>query len=162
MNKTLSRRLPLFVLTVSITALAVALVAQFVFGLKPCELCLTQRIPFVVAALLGAVALLDGRGRWRRGLMTLAALAFLVNSGIAVYHVGVEQKWWHSSCAPEQGSPVAVTDLAAMMAKPVDVRCDEPAWQWHGITMAAMNVPFSAGLAMVTALVVLGGGGRRR
>jgi disulfide bond formation protein DsbB len=36
----------------------------------------------------------------------------------------------------------------AQMSKPVEVACDQPAWAWHGITMAAMNIPFSAALAV--------------
>ena len=149
-----SRLVPLLVLMVCAGALAVALIAQYGFGLKPCELCITQRVPFVVAGILAALALLGRAAPLRRALMVLAALAFLVNAGIAVYHVGVEQKWWASGCAPARGGPVAVTDLAAMMAKPVEARCDEPAWAWHGITMAAMNIVFSGGLAVVTLVLV--------
>ncbi|MGE5477835.1 MAG: disulfide bond formation protein B [Bacteroidales bacterium] len=149
-----SRLLPLLVLAISVAALATALIAQYGFGLKPCVLCLTQRVPFVVAGLLAAMALLGRAAPWRRLLMALAGLAFLVNSAIAVYHVGVEQKWWQSSCAPAEQGAVAVTDLAAMMAKPVEARCDEPAWAWHGITMAAMNIVFSGGLALVTLALV--------
>jgi disulfide bond formation protein DsbB len=145
-----SRLLPLFVLAVSALALAFALVAQYGFGLRPCVLCITQRVPFVVAGGLGALALLAVMRRWRRLLMTVAGLAFLVNSGIAVYHTGVEQKWWQSACASSESGPVDVNDLAAMMSKPVEARCDEPAWAWHGITMAAMNIVFSGGLAVVT------------
>jgi disulfide bond formation protein DsbB len=149
MKTQLARLLPLFVLAVSAAALAAALIAQYGFGLRPCVLCITQRVPFVIAGGLAALALTGRAAPWRRGLMALAGLAFLINSAIAVYHVGVERKWWQSSCAPAEGGPVAVTDLAAMMSKPVEVRCDEPAWAWHGITMAAMNIVFSGGLAVV-------------
>lgn len=150
-----SRLVALFVLAVSVSALALAFVAQYGFGLKPCVLCLTQRVPFAFAGAVAALALLGAVGdRMRRVLMALAGLAFLVNSGIAVYHVGVEQKWWQSSCAPTEQGPVSVTDLAAMMAKPVEARCDEPSWQWNGITMAAMNIAFSGGLALVMLVLV--------
>lgn len=149
-----SRLLPPLVLAICVAALATALIAQYGFGLKPCELCITQRVPFVVAGGLAALAMLGRAAPWRRVLMALAGLAFLVNSGIAVYHVGVEQKWWQSSCAPTEKGAVAVTDLAAMMAKPVEARCDEPAWAWHGITMAAMNIVFSGGLALVVLTLV--------
>lgn len=149
-----SRLLPQLVLAVCVLALTTALIAQYGFGLKPCVLCITQRVPFVVAGALAALALLRQAMPFRRLLMALAALAFLINSGIAVYHVGVEQKWWQSSCAPTEKGAVAVTDLAAMMAKPVEARCDEPAWAWHGITMAAMNIVFSGGLALVTLVLI--------
>lgn len=150
--KTIPPRLaPLFVLAACVLALASAYTAEYGFGLKPCELCLIQRVPFGIAGLLALLALsprLDGG--WRRPLVLLAALVFAVNSGIAVYHFGVEQHWWASRCAAAPPGALDVSDLAAMMSKPVEARCDEPAWMWHGITMAAMNIVFSAGLALST------------
>ena len=143
-------RIPLFVLAVSVLALSFALIAQYGFGLRPCELCLTQRVPFAVAGTLALLALLPSLGAsFRRALVALAGLAFLINSGIAFYHVGVEQKWWASACAASGNSPLNVADLSAVMTKPVEARCDEPAWEWHGITMAAMNIPFSGGLGIL-------------
>ncbi|HSV28213.1 MAG TPA: disulfide bond formation protein B [Candidatus Omnitrophota bacterium] len=147
-----SRQIALFVLAASAIALASAFTAEYGFGLRPCVLCLTQRVPFVIAGALAAAVLLPRGGRWGRGLLALAGLAFLVNSGIAVYHVGVEQKWWASSCAPAAAAPL--DDLSAAMSKPVEVRCDEPAWQWNGISMAALNIVFSGGLALVTLSLV--------
>ncbi|KAF0222913.1 MAG: disulfide bond formation protein [Rhodospirillaceae bacterium] len=156
---TSSRFLPLFVLAASIGALIAAYVAQYGFGLRPCSLCLTQRVPFAIAALLAVAALLRPRS-WQRSLLTLAGLAFLVNAGIAVYHVGVEQKWWDAACAASPSGAVSLNDLSALMSKPAEARCDEPAWQWHGITMAAMNIVFSGGLALVV-LAALPRKGRR-
>nr|WP_254434935.1 disulfide bond formation protein B [Magnetospirillum sp. UT-4] len=144
------RLVALLVLAACGLALAAAYTAQYGFGLRPCELCLTQRVPFALAGGLAALALLPRFGAGaRRLLVALAGLALLVNAGIAVYHVGVEQKWWASSCAGGGGS-VAVDDLAAAMSRPVEVRCDEPAWAWHGITMAGLNVVFSGVLGLAT------------
>ncbi|MGE5547781.1 MAG: disulfide bond formation protein B [Solirubrobacterales bacterium] len=148
-----SHLVALFVLAVSVVALALAFVAEYGFGLKPCILCLTQRVPFAVAGALATLALLSPRFAVRRVLLGAAALGFLINSGIAVYHVGVEQKWWASSCAKAE-TAIDLTDLAGAMNRPVEVRCDEPAWQWHGITMATLNIFFSGGLALVTLVLV--------
>jgi disulfide bond formation protein DsbB len=147
-----ARAIALFVLSMSALALASAYTAQYGFGLRPCELCLVQRVPFAIAGLLAASVLVLRAPR--RAFLALAGLAFLVNAGVAVYHVGVEQKWWASSCAPAEAAPGSVADLAALMAKPVEVRCDEPAWQWNGITMAALNILFSGGLAVATLALV--------
>lgn len=158
-----SRRLPaLFVLAACVVALASAFIAQYVFGLKPCELCLIQRVPFAVAGLLAVYALLPSTsfGAGRMAVM-IAAAAFAINAGVAFFHFGVEQHWWLSSCASALNGPVDMSNLAAAMAKPVAARCDEPAWQWHGITMAAMNIPFSAFLAIATLFLGLRMEGRR-
>lgn len=144
-----AKAVPAFVLAASAAALAGALFAQYVLGLMPCILCITQRVPFAVAGLLAGVALLAPR--FGRVLMALAGLAFLVNAGIAVYHTGVEKGLWASSCAGNSGA-VDLADLAAAMSKPVEVRCDVPAWEWNGITMAGLNIVYSGGLALIVLL----------
>ncbi len=151
-----------------IGALIAALTAEYGFGLRPCTLCLAQRVPFVLAAVLGLAALLLPLAeRGRRGLVMLAGLAFLVNSGLAVAHVGVERHWWTSPVcgASAAALPATVAEMVARAGKPAEVPCDKPAWQWHGVTMAGANVLYSGGLALVILLFVRrfgASGGRRR
>ncbi|MBI3445200.1 MAG: disulfide bond formation protein B [Magnetospirillum sp.] len=143
------RQLAGFMLAICLTSLAVALVAQYGFGLRPCNLCLIQRVPFVLGALLAAQALRPGRPAGT--LLRLAGLLLLLNGAIAIYHVGVEQHWWASAVCSAAGSgSVDVADLMAEMTKPVEAQCDQPAWSFHGITMAALNIPFSAGIGLIT------------
>jgi len=145
--KTASRPIALSVAGICLASLAVALVAQYGFGLRPCNLCLIQRVPFVLAALFGLLALRDGQPAAL--LLRLAGIVLLINGGIAVYHVGVEQHWWASAvCSGGQQGAVAVADLLAEMSKPAEAQCDSPAWSFHGITMAALNVPFSSLLGL--------------
>src|SRR5260370_10178561 len=71
---------------------------QFVMGLRPCPLCLEQRIAFYVSIPLAiVVAIAAGRGV-PRGLavagLGVIALAMLFNSGLALFHAGIEWKWW--------------------------------------------------------------------
>lgn len=153
MTRMTPRTLPALVMLACAGALAFAFTAQHVFGLLPCILCYTQRVPFAVAGLLAALAF--ARPRLARPLMVLAGLAFLVNAGIAVYHVGVEQHWWASTCSGGSGIAAPSQDLASLMSKPVAVSCDQPAWQFHGITMAGLNIPFSGGLAAIVLLLAL-------
>jgi disulfide bond formation protein DsbB len=142
-----SRTIALSVAGICLAALAFALVAQYGFGLRPCNLCLIQRVPFVLAALLGLAAARDGLPAFV--LLRVAGLLLLLNGAVAVYHVGVEQHWWASAvCSGSQQGAVAVADLLAEMSKPAEPQCDTPAWSFHGITMAALNVPFSALLGL--------------
>lgn len=143
------RTLALGAALLSLAALAAAYTAEHVFGLMPCELCLLQRKPFMIAAGLGLATALFPARQWRRAAVALLGLVFLANAGIAFYHMGVERKWWAASCAPADGAALDLSDLAAAMSRPVEVRCDTPAWEWNGITMAGMNVVFSGALALV-------------
>ena len=75
-----------------------AWVFQYGLGLKPCPLCLEQRYAYYFAIPLAAmVALGDHAGASRKVLiaaLVAIALGMLWNTGLGVYHSGVEWKWW--------------------------------------------------------------------
>ncbi len=156
-----SRLVASCVFAASLGMLAAAYVAEFGFGLEPCILCLYQRVPYGVTALLGAVAMAPTLGRaLRLGLLAVAGVVFLGEAGLAFYHVGVEQHWWQAATAcgsagPAAGGPMSVTDLRAQMAAPGVVPCDEPAWMVFGISMAGYNVLAALALGAATLAAVL-------
>lgn len=145
----------------SFIALAGALSSQFIGGLEPCILCLYQRIPFVIVIAFGLIGLiLHKNERIATVLISLCAIAFLVNAGIAIYHSGVELKWWESAvegckvpAANENESTASWIDrITAMPAVP----CTEIQWKdpVMGLTMANYNVVLNAFLFIACALSV--------
>lgn len=133
-------------------ALAAAWYFQLVVGLAPCPLCLEQRIAYYIGVPLGLVALallMAGRGRAGRGLLGLLALLMLGNMGLAIFHAGVEWRFWPgpTSCT---GAPTVVTGSILSALKGANVpRCDEAAWRLFGLSMAGWNALIAAGLALV-------------
>jgi disulfide bond formation protein DsbB len=82
-------------------------------------------------------------------LLLAAGVAALAGTGIAVFHVGVEQHWWQGTaeCGSTLGAASSIEDMRRMLlAQPV-VRCDEVAWSLFGISMAGYNALISLGLA---------------
>lgn len=142
---------------VSLLSLAGAYTAEYGFDLKPCVLCLYQRIPYAVVVVLGLLMLAFRKNQtvsWL--LLALSSGVFAVGAALAFFHVGVEQHWWQGleGCS---GSGIANTieDLRAqIMGAPV-VRCDQPAFRFLGITMAGYNVLWSGALAVVSGYAAL-------
>ncbi len=142
------------VLAASIVVLGTALLSQYVGGLRPCVLCLYQRVPYVLTIILSGLALaafLAGRPQPTVARWALAACAavFLAGAGIAAYHVGVEQGWWAgtASCSGPDLNTMTIEELREhLLAAPI-VRCDEVAWSLFGISMAGYNVLTSLALA---------------
>lgn len=128
-------------------SLIMALIAQFGFKLLPCDLCILQRYPAVLA--VGFWLLAEATGKWRL-LLALFLFACLITAAIALYHTGVEQSWWPgpSSCSGS-GNQLADTleQLKQQILSAPVVRCDKPAIEVMGITMASANFMFSLGLA---------------
>lgn len=143
----------------SIAALASALIAQYAFGLQPCELCVFQRIPFVIAIFIGLFGFYADHKNFttlRNGALALLGLTFLANTVIAGFHTGVERKWWkglEGCSAPDMTGSMADI-LARIKAAPI-ARCDEIPWADPiiGLSMANYNFIFCLGIAVYCAIV---------
>jgi disulfide bond formation protein DsbB len=128
---------------------------QYGLGYLPCPLCLDQRIPYYVALPLAAAlafAAYAGAPRWMLigGLLVIAAAMF-IGGGIAIYHAGVEWKWWAgpTECSGPLGNFGSAGNLLETIETTRVVRCDEAAWRLFGLSLAGYNVLVSAVLAAV-------------
>lgn len=136
------RKLLILCALISFLLLAVALVAQYGFGLHPCHLCIYQRIPYAIIlliSLLGAVLVKNWRGRYM--IAALCALLFLTDAGIAGYHAGVEKGIFKGpdSCSSDGGGETLEEIRAAIMNAPL-VSCAQAMAYFFGLSMAAWNM----------------------
>jgi disulfide bond formation protein DsbB len=136
---------------------ALTLGAAFGFqlaGYPPCDLCWTQRYPYMAIIAIG----LSGHFLKLNPTIILGILALLFagDAGVAGYHAGVEYKWW---AGPDTCTGVgALTSdniedaLNAIMNAPM-VRCDEVPWSLAGVSMAGYNFLIATAMTilMVTA-----------
>lgn len=142
-------------LLVALLAAAAPLLARGTetwFGLLPCELCLWQRVPYWAAAgaALAAACLVR-----RPALLQAAGIAVAGSGLIAAFHLGVEAGWWPSplpGCrVVAAGGATSVEELLAALRPAPVAPCDQPVFLIPGLplSMAAMNLIYSAGLAML-------------
>lgn len=146
----------LLILAACIGAFILVLALQYGFGVQPCVLCIWQRVPVGTAAILALAAYVMHRGGkpvwW---LLALCAVVFAVESGLAIFHTGVERHWWlgTSGCTiqhPLHGNNAE--DLRQQLLNTVVARCDEISWTFLGLSLANWNVPFSLALCAFSAL----------
>ena len=132
-----SRHLIISAATGSALLLVAALGFQYLGGLAPCQLCIWQRWPHAAAVAVGAAALIFGVPK----LAWAGAFAAAASAAIALFHAGVEYKWWKGleTCST---TPLEMTSGAELLdfstAQPI-VLCDEVVWSFFGLSMAAWN-----------------------
>ena len=138
--------LPLLAGAGSAALLLAALGFQW-FGYAPCELCILQRWPHLAAVVIAGLIWLTG---WDRALSFLGMAAVAIAAGLAVYHSGVEMKWWpgptHCSGGLGNIAGMSTQDLMAQLEAAPVVRCDEVAWRFLGLSMATWNAICSLAL----------------
>jgi disulfide bond formation protein DsbB len=144
----------LVIALVSTATIAGAWFFELVMKLKPCPLCLEQRVPYYIAIPL---ALVVAFAAWRRapraiimgGLIALAAL-MLWGTYLGVFHAGVEWKLWpgpaECSGATQLGPAGGLMDRLKTI---VVVRCDEAAWRFLGVSLAGYNALITLALAAI-------------
>lgn len=130
-----------------------ALVAEYGFGLPPCEMCWWQRYPHMAALILAGAAWVTRRD----ALVTLAAAAIALSGVIGGFHAGVEYGWWEGLTRCASGA-ISGDPLDAIMNAPV-VRCDVAPWSLLGVSLAGWN--FLISLVAAAGILALLGGARR-
>ena len=137
-----------FLVVAAAAALAAALALQFLGGLPPCPFCIYQRYPYLVVIVVGALGLWLRRPRLA---LALAALALAVNVGLAAYHVGIEQGWLAlpEGCAAA-GRAATIEELRQQL-QTAPARCDQVAFTFAGLSLAAWNVVYAAVLLLFAA-----------
>lgn len=151
-----SKLMPLFMALISASALGMALMSQYVFGLLPCNLCIFQRYPYGIVIVLGIIGFLIA-GKCKKtstAIMSMMGITFFANSVIAFYHSGVELKWWESfleGCKVPELSDNIEEMMEQIRATKDVVRCDEIPWADPilGLSMANYNVMFCFGLGII-------------
>ena len=145
-----------------VAALAAATVGGALFiehglGVKPCDLCLQQRIPYYVGTVLAAgaavIAARRPRGTAPALALSLVALLFAAGSIGGAYHAGVEWGLWAgpTGCTGGISRPAAMGDFLRQLETVKVVRCDEVAMRILGLSLAAWNAVIALGLALLAA-----------
>lgn len=148
-------RIGLLLLLASAGSLTFAFIAQFVFGIEPCILCLAQRVPFAVATILAAtVVAARPFGKHSTALLFAISFVYVVNMAIAIFHTGVEQHWWlgTSGCSTQALNGNSPDELREALLNTTLARCDEISWTFLNLSMANWNILLSGGLAAFAAL----------
>ncbi|APX83997.1 disulfide bond formation protein B [Methylorubrum extorquens] len=134
-----------------------ALVFEHGLGYVPCKLCLTERVPYYLAAPLALIAA-GLPPRPARFVLGLVALVLIYGAGLGVYHAGAEWGFWPgpSDCGGGSGAgPADVADFLKNLESVRPVDCTAAAWRFLGLSLAGWNALIAAGLGLLAAAAAL-------
>jgi len=155
LHRSLTRRTALAAILLAAAAtITGALIFEHGFGLRPCKLCLQQRIPYYLAMPLATVAIVLPP-RWQQAALLGLALVFVISAGLGIHHAGVEWGWWAgpSDCAGAQpAAPGSMGDFLNQLQSTRVVSCTEASWRFLGLSLAGWNALISLGLAAFAAI----------
>ena len=156
MNKTLNCLTPnhthWFLIFMATASLGFAYVAEHVYNIVPCDICLYERCVYGAIIIVGLLGLKINFFAGHRGIF---AQLLVLSIGIVLtgYHLGMEQHWWTgpASCTGVQ-TATTLEDFRAQLLKMSRPRCDQISWLLFGISATVWNLVLQAGLAFLTSL----------
>ncbi|PTM40875.1 disulfide bond formation protein B [Bosea sp. 124] len=123
---------------------------EIVVALRPCKLCLEQRVPHYAAIGLAAAALVLARSAPLQWLVLLGLAGLMAwSTGLGVYHSGVEWGWFAgpNDCGGAAAPAAAgMQDFMKQLQTTRVVACSEAAWRFLGLSLAGWNALASLGL----------------
>ena len=134
--------LVIYSLGVSFLAIVFALYYQYFENYLPCELCVYQRIPYI---LIIVFSILYFFSRLFKYILVVLVFLFLSSFALALTHFGVEKGFWEisSSCSNATQEFDDIDELRAFLSSVPITKCDEVTWSFGGISMAGYNVIYS-------------------
>ena len=134
---------------VSFLAIIFALYYQYFENYPPCELCIYQRIPYILIILFSIIYFFS---RLFKYISVLLIFLFLSSFALALTHFGVEKGLWQisSSCSNATQEFDNIDQLRAFLSTVPITKCDEVTWSFAGISMAGYNLIYSLINILVT------------
>ena len=139
-NKTLFLNLILFV---SFVALLSAFFIEYVLGHQPCNLCILERIPYVIAIV---IILLNYKfSQFEKIFLVLLVIVFLTATILSVYHFGIEQGFIEESlvCDLKNGSEVTSKEEILKQLQEQKVSCKDVTFKIFGLSLTTYNIVIS-------------------
>ena len=139
-NKSLFLNLILFV---SFVALMSAFFIEYVLGHQPCNLCILERIPYVIAIV---IILLNYKfSQFEKIFLVLLVIVFLTATILSVYHFGIEQGFIEESlvCDLKNGSEATSKEEILKQLQEQKVSCKDVTFKIFGLSLTTYNIVIS-------------------
>ena len=138
------------ILIFSILSILFAFYVEYILGHKPCNLCLFQRLPYILIIFL-IVLLLIFRN-FERLMFLFLSIIFLSGALLALYHFGIEQGIFSESfvCKGDDNDSTLNKEEILKQLKIRQISCKDVTFTMLGVSLATINTFVSTILAIIT------------
>ena len=140
-----------FIITflVSLFALISAYFIEYVLGHQPCNLCLIERIPYMVALII--IIINYKFNHLEKYLILLLIFVFLAGTLISLYHLGIEQGFIKESfvCDLKNSSKILSKEEILQQLQEKKVSCKDITFTIFGLSLTSFNLVISLMLTVI-------------
>ena len=132
-----------FIFLVSIIALVSAFFIEYILDHQPCNLCILERIPYLLAII---VVLLNYKFiQFEKFFILLLIIIFLAGTILSLYHLGIEQGLIKESlvCDLKSGSDLLSKQEILKQLQEKSINCKDVTFKIFGLSLTSYNVLIS-------------------
>ena len=128
---------------VSIIALVSAFFIEYILSHQPCNLCVLERIPYLLAII---IVLLNYKfNQFEKFFILLLTIIFLTGTALSLYHLGIEQGFIQESlvCDIKNGSNLLSKEEILKQLQEKSVSCKDVTFKIFGLSLTSYNILIS-------------------
>jgi disulfide bond formation protein DsbB len=136
---------------ISIVALASAFFIEYKLGHQPCNLCVLERIPYLLAIIL--ILLNYKFNHFEKYFLILLIAVFFIATILSLYHLGIEQGFIQESmvCDLKSGSNLLSKEDILKQLQEKSVSCKDVTFKIFGLSLTTYNILISLLITIFTA-----------
>ena len=132
-----------FIFLISLISIIFAYFVEHVLGHQPCNLCLIERIPYMVCIILLTInyALKINE----KIIIFILFFTFLFSFSISMYHFGIEQGFFVESAVCEQKNAMDIISKEELLKQLSEkkVSCKDVTFRIFGLSLTSINIILS-------------------
>jgi len=128
---------------VSTVALLSAFFIEYILGHQPCNLCIFERIPYLLAIIIILFNLKFNQ--FEKFFILLLVIVFLFGTILSLYHLGIEQGFIQESlvCDLKSGSNLLSKEEILKQLQEKDISCKDVTFKIFGLSLTSYNILIS-------------------
>ena len=136
---------------ISLLSLIIALYIEYVMGIKPCKLCLYQRIPYLILLFISILGYIyNKKSLW----IYLSILVFFLSAIVSGYHVGIENGIFEELKVCKNDLDVLNKEDLLNSLKNQNISCKEVPIKLFNLSLATINLILSLTLVVVSFIFI--------
>ena len=149
MNEQINKKFLSVILILIFVILISAFIIEYKLGHQPCRLCIYERIPYFLSALLIIKILFIKK--YDKITLLILSLLFIASAVLAFYHFGIEQGFFKETlaCTSANLSETLSKEEVLEQLKKNTIGCKDVNFRIFGFSLATINTIFSVFLSVI-------------
>tara|TARA_B100000287_G_scaffold405628_1_gene429357 strand:+ start:577 stop:1065 length:489 start_codon:yes stop_codon:yes gene_type:complete len=134
---------------ISLISVLSAFFIEFVLGHQPCNLCLMQRIPYILSIILICLNFFSKKNE--KFIIILLTLVFSFSLIISFYHFGIERGFFEESsvCGLKNTSDIISKEEILKQLQVKNISCKDVTFKIFGFSLTTFNMIISLFLLII-------------